>query len=289
MPTHKTIVIVGDIHSELPLALEGLTRIESEFGEIHQVFSVGDVGLFLNPEDWNFLTGPKKHRDPQRSTKIAAAWKKWRWPFSMIGGNHEPYQKLRRFDAEYFDEKLAYTNGGVLSHGIEGLRVYGLSGIHHPGHMDFAGSDQWKPPVAKSWEDLVHLVATNKAKLQRLTYYKQAEIDKLLLLPKSPDLLLTHDWPLPIAGATIEQPLPERVLVDRLSPRWVCSGHRHTCAETEIGASRFLALNIIRERTATNSHVIAPGWAAVFDWDGQCLRKRASWPALTGFAGKATV
>ena len=45
-PTSKTIVVVGDIHSEVPLALEGLTRIEREFGEIHQVLSVGDVGLF---------------------------------------------------------------------------------------------------------------------------------------------------------------------------------------------------------------------------------------------------
>ena len=40
-------VVVGDIHGELKLALEGLEKIEREHGRIDQVFSVGDVGLFL--------------------------------------------------------------------------------------------------------------------------------------------------------------------------------------------------------------------------------------------------
>ncbi|MEY2563557.1 MAG: lariat debranching enzyme [Verrucomicrobiota bacterium] len=281
IPNSKIIVVVGDIHSEVPLAVEGLNRIEGEFGAIDQVFSVGDVGLFLEASDWRFLTGPKKHRDPESSSKIAVAWAEWRWPFSMIGGNHEPYQRLRAFDAAHFGGKLAYTNGGVLDHGIPGLQVYGLSGIHHPGHMDFPGADSWKPSRPKSWDDLVNLVATNKAKLQRLTYYKQAEIDKLLTLPKSPDLLLLHDWPLPVPGTDPSEPRPEQLLVDKLSPGWVCSGHRHTHIQTKIGRSHFLALNIIRQRAAGNPHIIAPGWAAVFVWDGRCLTKRASWPALT--------
>lgn len=54
--------------------MEGLTRIENEYGKIDQVFAVGDVGLFLEPADLNFLTGPKKHRHPDRSKRIAAAW-----------------------------------------------------------------------------------------------------------------------------------------------------------------------------------------------------------------------
>ncbi len=87
----EILVVMGDVHANLPLALRGLERIEEECGQaIAQVFSVGDLGLFLDPLDWNFLSGPKKHRHPERTPAIVEAWNAWRWPLAMIGGNHEP-------------------------------------------------------------------------------------------------------------------------------------------------------------------------------------------------------
>jgi hypothetical protein len=45
-------VVIGDVHSEVTLALRALTQIEQEQGRrIAQVFSVGDFGLFLREED----------------------------------------------------------------------------------------------------------------------------------------------------------------------------------------------------------------------------------------------
>jgi hypothetical protein len=88
------IAVIGDVHHHIGLAAEGLVRIEQELGQpVAQVFSVGDLGLFLDESDWDFLTGPKKYRKPDDSPKIRAAWKSWHRPLSAIAGNHEPLHR----------------------------------------------------------------------------------------------------------------------------------------------------------------------------------------------------
>ena len=75
----EILVVMGDVHANLPLALRGLERIEEEYARsIAQVFSVGDLGLFLDPLDWNFLSGPKKHRHPERTPAIVSFTKRRR-------------------------------------------------------------------------------------------------------------------------------------------------------------------------------------------------------------------
>jgi hypothetical protein len=85
-------VVIGDVHSQVALALRALTQIEQEQGRrIAQVFSVGDLGLFLCAKDWNFFTGPRKHRhldwspgDPRVLGSLAvAAGHDWRQPRAM--------------------------------------------------------------------------------------------------------------------------------------------------------------------------------------------------------------
>jgi hypothetical protein len=62
--------------------------------KIAQVFSVGDFGLFLSESDWDFFTGPARHKHPDWSPEIRKAWTRWQWPLAMIGGNHEPWHRL---------------------------------------------------------------------------------------------------------------------------------------------------------------------------------------------------
>jgi hypothetical protein len=113
MNPSKIIAVIGDVHHHIGLAAEGLERIEREIRrQIDQVFSVGDLGLFLNEADWEFLTGPKKYRTPAESPKIRRALAAWHWPLSMIAGNHEPFHRRRDWDASYFSSKLHYTSGG---------------------------------------------------------------------------------------------------------------------------------------------------------------------------------
>lgn len=270
------VVVVGDVHAAIPLAVEGLTRLELELGApISQTFSVGDLGLFFTPADWVFLTGPKKYRFPEQSEKIAEAWAMWRWPLAAIAGNHEPFHRLRVFDAEYFGDKLSYTNAGSLDHTIEGLRVYGLSGIHDAEHLEFAAAGEYRRGGIQSWDELLTVVHKNGASVKRLTYYKRSELKHLRSLPAAPHLLLVHDWPEPPDGVVDLVERPERELVADLRPNWVCCGHHHTPARFKSGESDCIALNIIG---ADRSHRILPGWAAVFTWDGERLNYARSWP-----------
>jgi len=271
----QIIVVIGDVHAEIPLAVEGLERLEKELGTpIRQTFSVVAVALLFNTKDWAFLTGPKKYRFPDRSTKIAAAWRRWRWPLAAIAGNHEPFHRLRTFDDQYFGDNLTYTNAGELPHTIEGLRVYGLSGIHDPEHLDFTipGEALWQEGV-RSWDELLVAVVENRASVKRLTYYKESELKRLRALPPAPHLMLLHDWPETPEGVADLHDRPERDLVADLSPSWVCSGHHHRPARFKSSDADCIALNILGV-----GHKINPGWAAVFSWDGVKLSFVRTWP-----------
>lgn len=280
MSVHR-IAVIGDVHHHIGLAAEGLERIENEMGHrIDQVFSVGDLGLFLEEEDWEFLTGPKKYRSPAESPRIRRAWEAWRWPLSMIAGNHEPFHRLRDWDPSHFSSKLHYTNAGELTHAIPGLRVAGLSGIFHPEEMEFLTPLERrtkKLPDVSSWPEMVELARENHISRNRLTYYKEFEVRQMKAL--SPHLLLLHEWPVPpahISRAYARRPEAEIVAATR--PPFVCCGHHHTAAESSIGPTQFLALNIISTPELIHRHIINAGWCALFEWAGDELRLHKIWP-----------
>lgn len=283
LPHMNLIAVIGDIHHQLGLAAEGLRRIEQEFGRpIAQVFSVGDFGLFLDEPDWNYLTGPKKYRKPEDSPKIRAAWKSWRWPLSAIAGNHEPFHRLRDWDASYFSFKLDYTNAGELAHKIPGLRVAGLSGIYHPQEMEFVTAleaQTMKLPRVEAWPQMVSLAEENKISRSRLTYFKEFEVEYLKSLNFTPDLLLLHDWPVtpPHIGQLYPR-RPEAEIVEALQPPFVCCGHHHTAGDFTIGPTRVLPLNIISTKELIHRHIINPGWCALFELEGTQLRVLQTWP-----------
>ena len=277
------IVVIGDVHHHIGLAAEGLERIEMETGrQIGQVFSVGDFGLFLDESDWGFLTGPKKYRSPEASPKIRTAWQTWRWPLSLIAGNHEPFHLLRDWNPASFSHKLEYTNAGELKHTIPGLRVAGLSGIYHPEEMEFISEIERKNrklPHDISWPDMVRLARERIISLSRLTYYKQHEVDLLCSLEVSPHLLLLHDWPTPPAHIRQIYPCrPEGEILHALNPPFLCCGHHHTPARWTIDQTQVIALNIISSPEKIHHHGILPGWAALFEWDQTALLFLQTWP-----------
>ncbi len=287
--TSSLIVVIGDVHHHIGLAAEGLERIEADLGRpISQVFSVGDLGLFVDEGDWAFLTGPKKYRCPEDSNMIRASWEAWRWPLSAIAGNHEPFHRLRDWDASHFSNKLEYTNAGELAHKVPGLRVAGLSGIFHPQEMEFVSALESRtlkvPPVA-TWPEMVRLAEKNIISRSRLTYFKESEIDHLKFLNFTPHLLLLHDWPVaPPHIAQIYTRRPEAEIVGSLRPPFVCCGHHHTTAELMLGKTRVLPLNIISSKDLIHRHIINPGWCALFEWDGAALTFLQHWPEQQSLA-----
>jgi len=275
------IVVMGDVHHHIGPAAEGLTHLEETLGRpIDQVFSVGDLGLFLRESDWDFLTGPKKYRAPEASPEIQRAWSDWRWPLAMIGGNHEPFYQLRDWDGGYFSYKLTYTNAGDLPHQVPGLRVAGLSGIYHPQHEEFAPDLErrtLKLGEANSWPDMADLAQKKQISISRLTYYKESEVQ--LLKSFSPHLLLLHDWPVaPPHIRQITKRRPEAEIVAASQPPFVCCGHHHTSADFTIGPTRVLALNIISTKEGILTRRLNPGWCALFEWNGETLAFQQLWP-----------
>jgi vacuolar-type H+-ATPase subunit F/Vma7 len=281
----KLVVVIGDTHHHIGLAVAGLERIEAEFGRgVDQVFSVGDLGLFLAEEDWAFLSGPRKYRHPENSPALREAWACWRWPLSQIAGNHEPLHRLRDWQADYFGGKLRYTDAGMLEHSVTGLRVAGLSGIYHPEHLEFRAAGQKWPkgqPAPNSWREMVDLAARGVIGRERLTYYKESEVKLLKNLDSEPHLLLLHDWPMmpEISQRTMPQGRrPEAEIVTALQPKYVCCGHHHMQKEYRLGETQVLALNIISSPTLLLQGKISAGWAAVFEWDGASLDLLETWP-----------
>jgi hypothetical protein len=275
------IAVIGDVHHHIGLASEGLDRIENDLGQpISQVFSVGDLGLFLDEADWDFLTGPKKYRAPEESPAIRRAWKAWRWPVSMIAGNHEPFHRLRDWDASYFSFKLKYTNAGELTHSTSGLKVAGLSGIFHPQQMEFVTPLEcrtMKLGAVGSWPAMVALAMEKRISISRLTYYKEFEVEHMKTL--SPELLLLHDWPVPPPHIRqMYDRRPEAEIISVTKPAFVCCGHHHTAADFQIGPTRVLALNIISTPTLMHRHITNPGWAAIFEWKENQLQFLQTWP-----------
>ena len=215
-------VVIGDVHSKVALALRALTQIEQEQGRrIAQVFSVGDFGLFLCEDDWSFFTGPSKHKHPDWSPAIREAWNLWRWPLAMIGGNHEPWHKLRVLDLETFGGRLTYTNGGLLPHNLGGLVVVGLSGIRRqPKEERFAET---------AWQEIVAQCRCRKIGRKELTYYRSQEATAAAKAGPA-HLLLTHDWP---AGPDTEDagaPRAERLIASAVRPKFHFCGHHHRSA-----------------------------------------------------------
>lgn len=284
----KLFVVIGDVHANISLVVYGLEMIEAELGRsIDQVFSVGDLGLFLEEADWNFLSGPKKHRHPERTPEIRRAWDAWRWPLTMIGGNHEPWHKLRDFKPGDFGPWLSFTVAGVVPHVLDGFHAYGLSGIFHPDHLDFHTANESASGSARAtkWADLIHPGQfAGQVTPKQLTYYKQEELGRLLSLPAEPHLLLLHDWPkIPAETRENFQVRPERELVESLRPEFVCCGHHHRPEAFRMGRSECRALNIIQDREAGDSWRIGSGWAWIGEWDAEngSLSEVGYWPPLT--------
>ena len=274
MPTRSQIfVVIGDAHDNVRFALESLLRLEKEQGvRISQVFSVGDLGLFLEASDWNFLTGPSKYRRPERSEEIRLAWDAWPWPLATVGGNHEAWGRLRDFDPGYFGNKLSYTDAGLLKHSLTGLLVAGISGIKATGN-----NPARNPPENKSWRQIMASYKYGKLSPKALSHYRMADIDAALKIG-SAHVVLTHDWP--VDPPNCRDPglhRPEMDIIKRLRPQFAFCGHHHRTAVLRIGNTETRALNIIaRDGQAW----VNPGWAWIGSWDGTQITETGFWPVL---------
>ncbi|MCC5841422.1 MAG: metallophosphoesterase [Opitutales bacterium] len=267
MPTESrntaTIAVIGDVHGHVGLALDKLRKIEEASGPLSCVFQVGDFMLCTEPGDWDSVAVPQRHRRPELTPAIAAAWQAWPWPTAMIGGNHDAYARLRRFDHHGWRGKLTYTDAGRLDHPVKGLQVVGLSGIYSESQYGegYGGARQSGGAAPQSWSEMLR---GGPVKPKKLTYYRQSEIETLLREPKHPHILLTHDWPIRAPVHKLKD-MPHFGLLPALQPEWAFAGHLHTYEEQQIGRTRFIGI----------ADVTAPAdqWCVLLRWDGRNLER----------------
>ena len=256
-------VVIGDVHAQVALALRALTQIEQERGRrIAQVFSVGDLGLFLCEEDWSFFSGPARHRHPEWSPAIWEAWNLWQWPLAMIGGNHEPWHKLRVLDPGYFGGRLTYTNGGVLAHNLSGLIVVGLSGIRR--------EPKEERSAELSWQEIVAQCRWGKINRKELSYYRSQDVTAAANVGPA-HILLTHDWPTDPDMDDAGTPRAEQLIASTVRPKFHFCGHHHRSAAFATGGTEVRALNMIADNARQDRP--KPGWAWLGTWDGETLRE----------------
>ena len=274
-PIKHLIAIIGDVHSQIGLAASGLDAIEAEVGTISQVFSVGDLGLFLDEADWGFLSGPKRLRHQERTADIRKERKEWRWPLAFIGGKNEPWNRLRRFDPAWFGEHLTFTAAGEMTHRIPGLRVVGLSGIFNSEQMEFP----LKHGKPLTWPEMVGEIGKGAGSVSNpeLTYFRDSEMDVLLSGDfQKPHILLTHDWPI-CGGEDPHAYRPELTISRFLKPQFHFSGRHHRTHSSEHAGTRFRALNAI----ASDEHPgINPGWVYLLELNEGVLVDRGFWPPI---------
>lgn len=261
-------VVIGDVHAQLGLALSALAQIEQEQGcRIAQVFSVGDLGLFLSERDWDFFTGPKRHKHPEWSPAIREAWNLWQWQLAMIGGNHEPWHKLRVFDPGKFGEKLTYTNGVVLPHSLRGLVVVGLSGIGRELKQSH--------PAELAWQEVLTECQCEKISRKELTYYRSQDVTAAANASPA-HILLTHDWPADPNGDDVGTPRVERSIASVVRPTFHFCGHHHRSAAFAAGGTDVRALNLISDDPI--QHRPKTGWAWIGTWGNGMLHEIGLWP-----------
>jgi hypothetical protein len=181
----KIIAVVGDVHgrwAELAAQLEIARRFLDGPDELDAILQVGDAEPTLGEEQLREVYAkPERHKlgdfDRVASGEIVLPA-----PLYFIGGNHEPWRTLDR-------------NGGLVRGGapiargvhflgrsgvveVAGMRVAFLSGIRRPDGPTLPTS-QARDALGSPRED---------------GFFVQDEIDRLQAV-SSPDLLLTHDWP----------------------------------------------------------------------------------------------
>ncbi|MCK6513993.1 metallophosphoesterase [Myxococcota bacterium] len=265
MPTPLTFAAVGDVHGEhraMVRLVSGLARARGV--EPAAVLQVGDFEPHRHEDDLASMAAPQKYRHVGDFPRFVRGEEAYPWPLYFIGGNHEPYAFLDETpDGAALIPGCHYL-GRVGVTELEGLRVVGVSGIHHPER-----SRGPRPPGS------TFRTVSNK----EFTYFTEDELERALALGPA-DVLMLHEWP---AGLVTLDELsaatgrrffgedvgntPAQALVELLRPKLLLLGHMHVplrrtlrwpdggetqvIALSHVGAGRESVALIVRDEDGT--------------------------------------
>lgn len=216
------IAVFGDIHGHWIDFKESVAELHAK-SPLDMVLQCGDAQPIRGENDLEYMHCPEKYRTIGDFSKFSNGIEKFPLPLLFIGGNHEPWN--------FLDEK---SEGGFLTHNIEflgrvgkrnidGIDIVGVSGIFS---QRFFNEPRPVQPYPIS-------------KRRQVTYFNNNDIEKAMKAGRT-DILLTHEWPVPLNDDAKDQKSafhwstvgsePLSRLVDRLKPKYIFCGHMHVSA-----------------------------------------------------------
>jgi lariat debranching enzyme len=254
--------VAGDVHGAFDALHVLLRRFEEERGEkLDFVLQVGDLEPHRDKADVATMSAPVRNKKAGDFPRYFRGERKLERELIFIGGNHEPYGWLEEFqDGGVLAPNLTYLGrAGAVER--KGLRIAGLSGIHHgrwskeesraPREELEGGSLGWKQATWITREDERRALALGRA--------------DILLLHEWPEGLLPEDEELRPVGLLEDDDLgsPEgKLAIETLRPKLVFCGHMHVRFSGTIAGAPVQALaNVAAGRSSL----------AFVRWDGSKL------------------
>ncbi|XP_071942762.1 lariat debranching enzyme A-like [Antedon mediterranea] len=175
------VAVEGCAHGELDKIYETIQYIEKkEDIKVDLLLCCGDFQSVRNEADLQCMAVPDKYKTMNSFYKYYSGEKKAPILTLFIGGNHEASNYLQELPYGGWVAPNIYYFGyaNVLNYG--GLRIAGLSGIYK--QNDYKKGHFERPPY-------------NRSTSRSAYHIRNLEVFRLKQLNKSPDIILSHDWP----------------------------------------------------------------------------------------------
>jgi lariat debranching enzyme len=176
------VAVTGCVHGELDMMYERVDAAERHTGiKVDLILCTGDFQALRGDFDLPSMSCPPKYRKLGDFHHYYLKHKFARIPTIVVGGNHESTLYFSTAPHGGFIAPNIYYLGrcGVVNFGD--LRIAGISGIYNQ-------RDYLKPLPA---------VPRNEKHYETLYKVRKSDVDSILRI-SSPDVFMSHDWPLGI-------------------------------------------------------------------------------------------
>ncbi|KZT57547.1 hypothetical protein CALCODRAFT_483098 [Calocera cornea HHB12733] len=177
------IAVEGCCHGELDNIYAEIARRQQSGGyKVDMLLICGDFQAIRNPGDLEFMAVPDKYKQLGGFYRYYTGERQAPMLTIVIGGNHEASNYMwELYHGGWLAPNIYYLGaaGSVL---VNGLRLSGISGIYQADHYTTGHYERFP---------------YNRSHLRSIYHTRIYDVHRLMLLD-SPDLFMSHDWPLSI-------------------------------------------------------------------------------------------
>jgi lariat debranching enzyme len=227
------VAVHGCCHNELDVIYNNIKK-ES----VDLLLICGDIQCIRNTRDLDSMSVPDKYKSLGSFHEYYSGKKKAPVLTLIIGGNHEASSYMMELPyGGWVCENVYYLGyAGVVW--FNGLRICGISGIYKYNDFNYAHFERL--PLSESQKRSVYHV-------------RKCDLDRLLLLTDSFDVIFSHDWPKDVAkhgnlqallkvkpflkkeieSGTLGNPFTKQIMT-KLRPNFWFAAHMHVFYEATV-------------------------------------------------------